>query len=251
MKKHYVIISLCTVGLILAGTGLRAQQPSPEAAAATTPEVKAEDGAAYNFSDTDIVLTLTTLARRAGVSLVIGDNVIGKVSVHLENVSPKDAMRLIVESKGFVMQEEKNVIKVRTKEAAENQPLEMRVITLKYARAEELQKILNEIKGSRGKVQVDARNNTLVLSDTLPNLEKIMPIVERLDSQTTQVMIEAKFIETFRNPHKDLGINWANTLVNHAVSIGGANQKAGDPPGSFQMITPGSSLTPPMALCRV
>ena len=67
---------------------------------------------------------------------------------------------------------------------------------------------------------MDNRLNALVLVDAPSNLIKITPIVEQLDLQTTQVMIEAKFIETTKNPKKDLGINWTDTLLNHSVSIG-------------------------------
>jgi len=220
MKKQWIIASLCAVCLPLMGTGLRAQQPAATPAAAAA-EIKMEEGGAYSFADTEIALALTTLARRAGVSLVLGDNIIGKVTVHLEKVSPKDAMRLIAESKGYVFQEENNIVRVRTKEDAENQPLEVRVFTLKYAKGEDIQKVISDIKGPRGKVQLDVRSNTLVISDTAVNLEKIVPVVEALDTQTPQVMIEAKFIETTKNPKKDLGINWSDTLGAHKFTMGG------------------------------
>ena len=64
-------------------------------------------------------------------------------------------------------------------------------------------------------MQVDARSNTLIVSDTPSNLAKLMPLIESLDTQTPQVMIEAKFVETTKNPKKDLGINWTGTLLKH------------------------------------
>jgi len=220
MKLQLIVRSLCAASICFGVQGILAQQ-TPPARASSAPEGKTEEGAAYSFADTEIGLALSTLARRAGVSLIVGDNVVGKVSVYLENVTPKDAMRLIAESKGYVMQEEKGVILVRTKEAAENVPLEVRVVTLKYAKAEDVQKVINDLKGSRGKVQVDARSNALVISDTAPNLEKLLPVVESLDTQTPQVMIEARFLETTKNPKKDLGINWSDTLGAHKFTAGG------------------------------
>jgi len=226
MKKQWIVVWLCAVGLSLPGQGLSAQQTAAGGSAATA-EMKVEEGQ-YNFADVEISLALSTLARRAGVSLIVGDNVIGKVTVYLENISPKDAMRLIAESKGYVFQEEKNIIEIRTKEAAENVPLEVRVVTLKYAKAEDIGKVLNDVKSTRGKVQVDSRSNALVISDTPPNLEKILPVVEALDTQTPQVMIEAKFVETQKNPKKDLGINWSGTLSSHPISFGGKSVSSGD-----------------------
>jgi len=49
---------------------------------------------------------------------------------------------------------------------------------------------------------VDARSNTLIFSDTPSNLAKVIPLLETLDLQTPQVMIEAKFVETTKNPKK-------------------------------------------------
>jgi len=224
MNRH-IILGFCAVALTISGVSVRAQSTdaAPLAAATATAEVKVEDGSAYNFSDTEIGPTLTSLARKAGVSLIVGDGVTGKVTVHLENVSPKDAMRLIAESKGLVMQEDKGIVKIRTKEAADNQPLEIRVYTFKYAKADDIKKVIDEIKGPKGKIQVDTRSNALVLSDTPNELEKMMPVLTLLDTQTPQVMIETKFIETTRNPQKDVGINWGGTLLNHKVTAGQPN----------------------------
>lgn len=242
MKKQSVVVWLCVVGLSLVNVGLYAQVTTPPG---TVPAAgaKEDDSSVYNYSDTEINIALTTLARRAGVSVIIGEGVIGKITVHLENVTPKDAMRLIAESKGFVFQEEKGIVKIRTTAAAENQPLEVRIYTLKYAKAEDLKKTLEDIKGPKGKIQVDARSNTMVISDTPTNLEKIMPVLESLDTQTTQVMIEGKFIETIKNPQKDLGINWGGTLLNHAISAGGPPSGGGSSSGGS-----GSAVTGPFAL---
>jgi type IV pilus assembly protein PilQ len=212
--------------------------------AVVSAETKVDEDSSYNFNDMDIGMVLTTLARRAGLSLIVGDGVTGKVSLRLENVTPKDAMRLIVESKGLVMQEEKGIVKIRTMDAVENQPLEVRVYTFKYAKAGDLKKVLDEIKGPKGKIQEDTRSNSLVISDTANNLTKITPVLEALDTQTTQVMIEAKFVETTRNPKKELGINWGGTLSQHAITVGGlpkgtsypTTSVPGGAPGPFQMI---------------
>ena len=241
MKRQSVVwyIALCSL-LCVAGI-TTAQQPTPAPAApapaavpttptaeapavsptSATPASAADEVPTYDFKEADLNATLTSLARRSGLSVIVGDGVTGKVTVHLENVSPRDAMRLIIESKGFIMQEEKNIVKVRTKEAAEIQPLEVRVYTLKYAKAEDVKKLIDDIKTPRGKIQADLRSNMLIISDTSVQLEKLMTVLEQLDTQTPQVMIEAKFIETTKNPKKDLGINWSGTALNHSITAGG------------------------------
>ena len=76
---------------------------------------------------------------------------------------------------------------------------------LRYAKADDLAKTIERLLTKQGKTQVDARSNTLIISDTPSNLTKLMPLVEALDAQTPQVLIEAKFIETTKNPLKGFG----------------------------------------------
>src|ERR1041384_1584702 len=173
-----------------------------------------------DYNEADIQSVLRTLAAKAGVNLILGDEVTGKVSVHLEGVGYEDAMRLVVESKGYAYVKDKNVVRVKSRESLDVEPVELRVYTLNYAKADDVKKTLEPVLSKQGKIQVDTRSNTLVMSDTPSNFAKLLPLIESLDTQTPQVMIEAKFIETTKNPKKDLGINWSQTLLDHQLSAG-------------------------------
>ncbi|NQU11051.1 hypothetical protein HQ590_09695 [bacterium] len=179
-----------------------------------------DDQLIIEYVEADIQNVLRTLASRAGLNLILGDEVTGNVTVHLEGVDYEEAMRLIVESKGYAFVKDKTIIKVKSKESLDLEPVELRVVTLNYAKADDVKKAMDSVLTARGKVQVDVRSNTLIISDTPSNLVRIMPLLEALDLQTPQVMIEAKFVETTRNPKKDLGINWTDTLLNHEFSAG-------------------------------
>jgi type IV pilus assembly protein PilQ len=195
----------------------------------------------FDFNDVEIQTVLRSLAAQASLNLIMGDQIIGKVTVHLENVTHEDALRLIAESKGYAFLKDKNVIQIKTRDALQAAPLEMRVFTLNYAKAEEVKKTIEPVVSGRGKVQVDARSNVLIVSDTTESLEKIVPLVATLDTQTPQVMIEAKFVETTKNPKKDLGLNWSDTLLNHEFTAGEFNWSG----------NPGIGWTPATALLDV
>lgn len=177
----------------------------------------AEDQIVIEYIEADLQSVLRSLASRAGINLIMGDEVIGKVTVHLENVTYEEAMKLIVESKGYAFVKEKTIVKVKSKESLEAEPVELRVFVLNYAKAEQVKATIQPVLTGRGTVQIDARSNTLIVSDTPSNLAKIEPLITTLDAQTPQVLIEAKFVETTKNPKKDLGINWSGTLLNHEV----------------------------------
>jgi type IV pilus assembly protein PilQ len=196
--------------------------PAAAPAAATTPAAAAasEDQVVIEYVDADIQNVLRTLASRAGVNLILGDEVAGKVTVHLENIAYEEAMRLIVESKGYAFVKTKNIVKVKSREAVDLEPIELRVFTLRYAKAADIKGALDQVVSARGKVQVDARSNTLILSETPSRLTVLAPLIENLDAQTPQVMIEARFVETTRNPKKDLGFDWTDTFLGHQFSAG-------------------------------
>ncbi len=144
-------------------------------------------------------------------------------------------MQLIAESKGYAFVKDKNIVKVKSKESLDTEAVELRVYTLNYAKADDIKKTLDGVLTKQGKIQIDTRSNTLVLSDTPSNLSKLIPLIQALDTQTPQVLIEAKFVETTKNPQKDLGINWTGTLLGHQVIAGGA-----------ATITPGTSPVIPV-----
>ena len=237
-------------------------EPAPAPAASTQPagSVTEEPGLiVIDYNEADIQSVLRTLASKAGRNVIMGDEIIGKVTVHLENVPYEEAMQLIAESKGFTCVKDKNVIKVKTLASLEMEPTELKVVTLKYAKADDVKTSLTSLLSRQGKVQVDARSNSLVISETPTSLEKILPLIEALDGQTPQVVIEAKFVETTKNPKKDLGINWSGTLLNHEVTAGGSavSENPGDPPevivdevnkplSGFQWVKPfgGGALSP-------
>ncbi|MCS7048718.1 MAG: hypothetical protein NZ483_05440 [Verrucomicrobiae bacterium] len=247
-NQPYRVLDGLTGALVLALTlggivGARAAEPE---------SAPADDKIVIEYIEADIQNVLRSLAARAGVNVILGDEVQGKVTVHLEDVSFLEAMRLIVESKGYAFVQDKNIIKVKSKELLEAEPVELRLVTLNYAKAQDLLITVQGVMSPRGKAQVDPRSNTLILADTPSSLAKIIPLVQQLDTQTPQVMIEAKFVETTRNPKKDLGINWTDTLLNHGLSATANNvdPNTGDVVPGFSLVKnlAGGPWTPATAL---
>jgi type IV pilus assembly protein PilQ len=61
---------------------------------------------------------------------------------------------------------------------------------------------------ARGTVQVDARTNTLVLSDLQPALDAALTIIDTLDAPQPQVEIEARIVQTSRDFARTIGVRW-------------------------------------------
>ena len=189
--------------------------------AVVAPQPPVDEPIEIGYIEADIQNVLRTLAAKAGVNLILGDEVTGKVTVNLKGISYEQAMQLIAESKGYAYVNDNNVVKIKSRESLDVEPIELRVYTLAYAKAEDVKKTLDPVLTKQGKIVVDARSNTLVLSDTPSSLAKLVPLIKSLDTETPQVLIEAKFVETTKNPQKNLGIDWAGTLLGHQVTASG------------------------------
>jgi type IV pilus assembly protein PilQ len=204
--------------------------PATVASAPVVAQPPADEPVEISYIEADIQNVLRTLAAKSSVNLILGDEVTGKVTVNLKGVSYEDAMQLIAESKGYAYVKDKNVAKIKSRESLDVEPVELRVFTLSYAKAEDVRKTIEPVLTKQGKIQIDTRSNTLVLSDTPSNLIRLAPLIQSLDTETPQVMIEAKFVEMTRNPTKNLGVNWSNTLLNHQLSASGFRPTPGTDP---------------------
>ena len=94
------------------------------------------------------------------------------------------------------------------KEAVENLPLDTQAFVLNFSKVDEIKTAVQNLISGRGKIMLEPRTNTLIITDTKVNLAKIEDIIKKLDRMTPQVLIEAKIIETTLGNAEKLGIDW-------------------------------------------
>lgn len=63
-------------------------------------------------------------------------------------------------------------------------------------------------KDKVGSVIADNRSNSLIVTDTKENMQKISKLIEALDTQPQQVLIEGKVVEAKEEFTRGLGVNW-------------------------------------------
>jgi type IV pilus assembly protein PilQ len=80
-----------------------------------------------------------------------------------------------------------------------------------YAEASGLQDKAKDLLTPRGKISVDARTNTLIVSDVVKSLQLIEDLVRNLDTQTSQVVIEARIVEANSNFARQIGVQWGGS----------------------------------------
>jgi type IV pilus assembly protein PilQ len=217
-----------------------AEAPPPQPTPEPKPEIKTPEPyfsraemASYtgkkislDFKDADIKNVLRLIAEVSQKNIVISDAVQGKVTIRLLNV-PWD-MALDVLLKTYALEKEElgpNILRVapyaqlkrereealRAEEALEKvESLETRVVPVNYAKAADLETMLGRLKSKRpdATILVDSRTNSLIIRDLPPNITEMVALVRSLDTQTPQVLIEAKIVELDVEYEQELGIQW-------------------------------------------
>jgi len=191
-----------------------------------------------DFKGADIHNILRLLAEVGQVNIVTSDDVKGEVTIKMKNVPWDQALDVILRSKLLGQVREGNLIRVaplvvlekeleqeiaRQKQLSDVAPTETRIIAVSYAEAKNLQERAKDLLTPRGKISVDERTNQLIVSDLAANLNMVEDLVRNLDSQTSQVVIEARIVEANSNFAREIGVQWGGSMFRdtaHNTSTG-------------------------------
>ena len=176
-----------------------------------------------DLKDADIHNVLRLLADVGRVNVVTSDNVAGSVTIRMRNVPWDQALDVVLQSKNLGMVRQGNMLRVapladlekeremtiaRRKQELELAPVETRLVPVSYAQASEIQLRAREMLSPRGSIAVDDRTNLLIVRDVAVNLNQIEELVRSLDTQTPQVLVEARIVEATSRYTRDIGIQW-------------------------------------------
>jgi type IV pilus assembly protein PilQ len=215
--------------------------PAPRAAAmasearAGTPQANVYDTSQYtgrkvdfNVKDIDIKNLLGAIADISKKNIIVADDVKGTVTIKLRNVPWDQALDIILKSKGLGREEVGNIIRVAPIDTLRNEqrlaaeayknrqatePLKVRLIPVNYAKASELQPQIKDALTDRGTVSVDTRTNTMIVKDVQEALLRAEGIVRNLDTQTPEVLIEARIVEAATSFARSAGIQWGGNVI--------------------------------------
>lgn len=178
-----------------------------------------------NVRDIPIPDLLNMIADTSGFNIIIDQSVtaLPPLTITLTNVPWDQALDTIMNLSKLIAQKNANILIVKStalasKEKEEElkaiqlkaglEPLVTRVFLINYATLPEMVKIVNDyITKDRGSLQQDERTNSLIVKDTVESIERIRKIIETLDTQTPQILIEAKVVEATESYSKRIGLS--------------------------------------------
>jgi type IV pilus assembly protein PilQ len=231
----------------------KAQSLEERLAEATSGKKYTGEKIALDFFDTDIKNVFRILREISGKNFAIDKNVTGKVTLTLEQPVPWDqVLDLVLKMNQLGMTMEGDIVRIATlatlaqedklkqaqlkaAEAAQKQaealePLFTEYIPVSYANAKtEVLPLVTPIltkEGNRGSATVDERNNQLIITDTATKIRQAKQVIEKIDTVTAQVIIEARIVEANTNFSRDIGFDWGTVSLG-AVDIPGTSYKFG------------------------
>jgi type IV pilus secretin PilQ/predicted competence protein len=167
-----------------------------------------------NFLNADVREALSALAMEREINISMSQEVTGKISVHLYDVTLDEALRAISLTGGFGYYKQDDLYYVyRPKQVRDPaaEQLQIRVYRLKYAGVEKIQEVLSAIPGIRT-VKIHEPTRTVVIEDIPQNISKVETILAHWDRPPRQVMMEAKILEITLTDDMAFGVNWTKMI---------------------------------------
>jgi len=163
-----------------------------------------------DFQDVDLTVLIKFISELTGRNFILDEKVKGKkvTVISPTKITKEEAYRVfesILEIKGLSTVPAGRVIKiVPAKEAVEknlrtlfgrektpiSDTLVTRLIPLEYVAAEEMVKVLKPLMSRESQIDSYAGTNTLILTETGSNIDRLIRILEQLDIKADEMMIE-------------------------------------------------------------
>lgn len=197
-----------------------------------------------NFQDIEVRSVIQIIAEFTKTNIVVSDSVTGNITLRLDNVPWDQALDIIMKTKGLDKRESNGVLYIAPGEELTKSetailqglqdkrrltPSRSEMIQVKYAKAADLATIIENsrkvtttdkdstidegVLSPKGKVTVDNRTNTLIVSDIPEKIAAVRRLVDELDIPVRQVLIDSRLVLTQDNFSRDLGVRFGATFV--------------------------------------
>jgi len=207
-----------------------------------------------NFQDIPVRSVLSLIADISDLNIVVSDSVSGNLTLRLTNVPWDQALDIVLETRNLAMREsgnvrwvaptgeiaarEQQILRARA-ERETLEPLRTVMIPVSYADAGALAELIRSsnatsggegggagLLSERGSVTIDQRTNTLLVTDTASQIDRVQNLVSELDRPVRQVLIESRIVIARSNFNHELGVRFgvsgAENAGNQLITIGGS-----------------------------
>lgn len=191
----------------------------------------------FTFVDTDFESVFRSLSVTAGVDILLAPDVKGKMSLKVTKKTWQETLDIICEINDlawivqdkYITIQRQSTYQAKQKKIAdeekiqeESSPLVRKNFQVHHAKAEELVKVLENMKSNRGRITTVERTNSIIVYDTDAKIEQMGMALEELDVETLQIMITAKLVVVNSELARELGVDWSASMGNATLTPGAA-----------------------------
>ncbi|MFA5143375.1 MAG: secretin N-terminal domain-containing protein [Candidatus Omnitrophota bacterium] len=162
--------------------------------------VTTSDRISLDLKGMDVVEVIKMLATKGGLNIILSADVKGRVTIFLKNVGIIDALEIILTANGLAYDRRGEIIYVMSQREYEAiygekyaERKEAKIFHLKYAKASDASKALNQMKTKIGKIVVDDGSNTIVVMDSPATIYEIGKAIKAIDMPTVTKVFELKY----------------------------------------------------------
>lgn len=176
------------------------------------------------FKDAKLRDVLQLLAEECDISIALGEDVEGTVTVNFSDVTPRDAMKTIIQVNDCESYTEHNILVIQKKRPKQEiVKLTTRIFELEHVDASCMKNTVQELLSDHGEVlsfirrrgvgneKTKGRSNILIITDVPTRTEEIAGLISQLDKPLTQVLIDVKMVELNLSKLEGLNIKWKST----------------------------------------
>ncbi|MDR2191650.1 MAG: hypothetical protein LBO62_02045 [Endomicrobium sp.] len=150
-----------------------------------------------DFQGTTLYTVLNILSMKTGRKFVTDADLLNKkIVLTLKDVTADEALNALLDTYDlyYVKQGDTNIYVIKSK--SDVSPITVsKVIFCNYAKARDLQNVLQARLTKGGKITFDERTNSVIVTDLADSIDKMETLVRSLDVPTPQVQIEARIVD--------------------------------------------------------
>lgn len=138
-----------------------------------------------NIFEEDVVNVIRGLSELTGIDVMLDDSVTGQLTLNLKDKTFREAIELILMNKGLSYTERSDTLIIAAKDVIAGYKIPVtRIYELMNASAEEAKGILDGyVKEGAVNIVADARMNTLIITGTIEEIEKVEGIIGTIDEE--------------------------------------------------------------------
>ncbi len=184
------------------------------------------DKVSLDYRDVDLSNVLRALSYTYHLNLVTSNDVKGKVTINLKDVTVDEALDAILTGNGLSYTKRGSVFYINSS-SADAVSMVSQPVPLKYLKAVDAQNLVRKSLSPKGDIKVDEVSNVLVITDFQANIDRVKLLLEAIDMAPQQVLIEAKIVDITSKDLRNMGVTWSADWKPIGITKGLLGRKTG------------------------